>query len=184
MRLLVDRVDSPLGTLVVIASESSLRALEFGDHPDRLHRLLKAHYGAYTLTPAADPGGFSGRIRSYFDGEVNALDLLPVATGGTPFQRKVWAALRTIPAGLTLSYGGLAARIGQPGASRAVGLANGANPLGIVVPCHRVIAADGTLGGYGGGVERKRWLLRHEGVEVADRRRPVSLGGAGATNTA
>ena len=86
---------------------------------------------------------------------------------GTPFQRAVWAALRRIPAGETLSYGQLAAQIGKPKAVRAVGLANGSNPVGVVVPCHRVIGADGSLTGYGGGLPRKLWLLEHEGARLA-----------------
>jgi methylated-DNA-[protein]-cysteine S-methyltransferase len=87
-----------------------------------------------------------------------------VATNGTDFQKSVWHALRAIPAGQTVTYGELARRLGQPTAMRAVGLANGANPIGIVVPCHRVVGANGTLTGYAGGLERKRWLLAHESV--------------------
>jgi methylated-DNA-[protein]-cysteine S-methyltransferase len=93
---------------------------------------------------------------------VRALDTLKTATGGTEFQRTVWAALRAIPAGETRSYGQLAAAIGKPRAVRAAGLANGQNPIAVIVPCHRVIGANGTLTGYAGGVERKRWLLAHE----------------------
>ena len=172
MQLLVDRVDSPLGPLIVVSDGDSLRALEFDDHSDRLNRLLKAHYGVYTLNERSDPGGFAGRVRAYFEGDITALDTIPVATGGTAFQRKVWAGLRTIPAGTTLGYGQLAARVGHPGASRAVGTANGSNPIGIVVPCHRVIGAGGSLSGYAGGVERKRWLLSHEGAAgIGDRRK-------------
>jgi methylated-DNA-[protein]-cysteine S-methyltransferase len=103
-------------------------------------------------------------MRAYLAGELNALDRLPADAGGTPFQQEVWAALRTIPPGVTWSYKQLALRIGRPAAVRAVGLANGSNPIGIVVPCHRVIGANGTLTGYGGGLPRKRWLLEHEGV--------------------
>jgi methylated-DNA-[protein]-cysteine S-methyltransferase len=95
---------------------------------------------------------------------LTAIDSLPVKTGGTVFQRSVWAALRTIPTGKTTTYGRLAAGLSRPKAVRAVGMANGANPISIVVPCHRVIGADATLTGYGGGLERKRWLLQHEGV--------------------
>jgi methylated-DNA-[protein]-cysteine S-methyltransferase len=95
---------------------------------------------------------------------MDALAKVRWRTGGTEFQRAVWTALCTIPAGQTLTYKGLAARIGKPAAIRAVGLANGANPVGIVVPCHRVIGSDGSLTGYGGGVDRKRWLLAHEGA--------------------
>jgi methylated-DNA-[protein]-cysteine S-methyltransferase len=100
-------------------------------------------------------------------GHTAVLDSLEVETAGTPFQRTVWHALREIPAGATMSYGALAKRIGRPSAVRAVGLANGANPIGIVVPCHRVVGADGSLTGYGGGLERKRWLLAHEARAAA-----------------
>jgi methylated-DNA-[protein]-cysteine S-methyltransferase len=101
-------------------------------------------------------------LGAWFDGELGALDRLAVRTGGTAFQQTVWAALRTIPAGETWTYGRLAAAVGSPKAARAVGLANGANPVAIIVPCHRVIGANGALTGYAGGVERKRWLLAHE----------------------
>ena len=100
-------------------------------------------------------------LQAYFAGELKDFDL-SLAPQGTEFQQRVWRALRDIPYGETISYGELAARIGQPNASRAVGMANGQNPISIVVPCHRVIGADGTLTGYGGGIERKRWLLAHE----------------------
>ena len=104
------------------------------------------------------------RWRPISKGRSEAIDSLPVKTGGTEFQRAVWAALRTIRTGTTTTYGRLAVRLGQPKAMRAVGMANGANPIGIIVPCHRVIGANATLTGYGGGIERKRWLLRHEGA--------------------
>ncbi len=133
-----------------------------------MRRLLRFHYGqdgsslvmANEAAPAAIRRGLSG----YFAGDLAALDGLPVATGGTAFQREVWAALRRIPAGSTLSYGRLAQELDRPKSVRAVGLANGANPIAIIVPCHRVIGADGSLTGYGGGIERKRWLLAHEGA--------------------
>jgi methylated-DNA-[protein]-cysteine S-methyltransferase len=103
-------------------------------------------------------------LSAYFAGHVESIDTLAIATGGTTFQRRVWSALRAIPAGRTVSYQALAAAIGHPRAVRAVGAANGANPIGIVVPCHRVVGTDGSLTGYGGGLDRKRWLLSHEGV--------------------
>lgn len=116
-----------------------------------------------------DPFGHVAALQRYFDGEITALDAIPVAFSGTPFQKKVWTALRTIHAGTTLSYGDLARRIGEPAAVRAVGLANGRNPIGVVVPCHRVIGSDGSLTGYGGGLPRKRWLLDHEARHSAFR---------------
>ena len=110
------------------------------------------------------PDEIRGALAAYFEGELSSIEALPVATGGTDFQRSVWAALRAIPAGETRSYSALATSVGRPAAVRAVGLANGANPIGIVVPCHRVIGKDASLTGYGGGLERKRWLLAHEGA--------------------
>jgi methylated-DNA-[protein]-cysteine S-methyltransferase len=103
------------------------------------------------------------RVRDYLGGDLDALAPVVVETGGTPFQRSVWTALRDIPPGTTVSYRELARTIGSPAAVRAVGAANGANPISIVIPCHRVIGSDGSLTGYAGGMERKRWLLEHEG---------------------
>jgi methylated-DNA-[protein]-cysteine S-methyltransferase len=100
----------------------------------------------------------------YFTGEIGVLDTIPVELNGTPFQKNVWQALRRIPGGSTISYAELAKRIGEPSAVRAVGAANGANPVAVIVPCHRVIGSDGRLTGYGGGLDRKQWLLEHEGV--------------------
>jgi methylated-DNA-[protein]-cysteine S-methyltransferase len=142
-----------------------LRALDWSDHEDRLHRLLQLYYGAGI---ALETGRASSDLRSalngYFAGELKQLDRIACATAGTEFQRSVWAALRKIPAGRTMSYGALAAKLGRPAAMRAVGAANGANPLSVVVPCHRLIGANGSLIKYGGGLERKRWLLAHEGA--------------------
>ena len=162
MELFVDKMASPIGTILLVWRDGVLRALDFGDHEERFERFLRLHYGAHRLTPAPAPQGILNPLERYFAGEITAIDSVPVETNGTPFQRQVWAALREIPAGTTTSYGELAARIGRQGASRAVGLANGSNPVGIVVPCHRVIGANGTLTGYGGGLDRKRWLLEHE----------------------
>ncbi|HEV3021446.1 MAG TPA: methylated-DNA--[protein]-cysteine S-methyltransferase [Pirellulales bacterium] len=163
MRLQLDRYESSLVPLLLVTDEyGSLRALEFAGDEPRLHRLLRLHYGDYQLREGAAPRPITRALDAYFNGDINALADLPVETGGTPFQRDVWAALREIPAGETRSYGQIAGTIGCPGASRAVGAANGANPVAIVVPCHRVIGADGTLTGYAGGLARKRWLLDHE----------------------
>jgi methylated-DNA-[protein]-cysteine S-methyltransferase len=162
---LMDRVPSPLGTILFVwDDEERLRALDFDDHDARMQRLLRLHYGegGFTLLAGRAPATLRAPLDAYFGGELGALDAITVRTGGTAFQRRVWSGLREIAAGTTMTYGRLATAIGQPGASRAVGLANGANPIGIVVPCHRVIGADGALTGYAGGVERKRWLLTHE----------------------
>jgi O-6-methylguanine DNA methyltransferase len=163
MRLTLHTYHSPLGEILLVSdSEGALRALDFADYEHRLHRLLRLHYGTYQLDPAPAPLAMINAITAYFAGDLDALGKLRVATGGTPFQREVWAALRRIPAGRTRSYGELAAELGRSGASRAVGLANGSNPIAIVVPCHRVIGSNGTLTGYAGGLPRKRWLLEHE----------------------
>jgi methylated-DNA-[protein]-cysteine S-methyltransferase len=114
------------------------------------------------MEPCLDPFGMSSRLRAYFEGDLWAIDTIPTAGGGTAFEERVWAELRTIPCGTTQSYGAIARRLGDVGLSRAVGTANGKNPIAVVVPCHRVIGADGGLVGYGGGLGRKKWLLAHE----------------------
>ena len=165
LQLLIDRLDTSIGEMLIVADcEGNLRSIDWTDHEERMRRLLRLHYGkdGFNLTPARNPNGLGDAIGSYFAGELTAIDLLPVKTGGTPFQREVWSALRKITCGTTVSYAELAERIGRPTAVRAVGLANGSNPIGVVVPCHRVIGANGSLTGYGGGIERKRWLLEHE----------------------
>lgn len=165
-RLLLARVPAPepIGPVLLAATEDGvLVALDFGAPEDRMLALLRTRFGPdVALVDADDPGGLASAVRAYFGGAVTALDQVPVDGGGTPFQRRVWAALREIPAGETRSYGQIAARIGRPGASRAVGMANSQNPINLAVPCHRVIGSTGTLTGYGGGIERKRWLLAHE----------------------
>ena len=173
LRLFTETLPTPIGTLVVISDDNDdLRAIDWLDYDDRMLRLLARHYGAdgVILTPAAESSRHVSALAAYFEGNLHAIDSLMTATAGTEFQKRVWAALREIPAGQTVSYADLARRIGQPTAVRAVGLANGANPVSIVVPCHRVIGADGSLTGYGGGLDRKRWLLDHEkqAVECAE----------------
>src|SRR6202000_1579602 len=116
----------------------------------------------FVLDDGAAPAQVKKALKAYFGGELTAVDELPTATGGTEFQRDVWKAVGAIPAGTTMSYGKLAAKVGRAGSARAVGAANGANPIPIVVPCHRVIGADGSLTGFGSGLPRKRWLLDHE----------------------
>lgn len=170
LRLILDRQPTPIGDmLLVVDAAGALRALDWHDYEPRMRLLLRRQYVAEPgLVPGRAPAAIRDRLDAYFGGELAALDAIPVAVGGTGFQREVWAALRGIPAGTTLSYGALARRIGRAAAVRAVGAANGANPIGVVVPCHRVIGTDGALTGYGGGIARKRWLLRHEGIAAAD----------------
>ena len=159
-----DRIETPVGRLVVVSDgEGRLRMVWFDDRGRGDWRAsLFARYPEAKLIKEDDPHGFSSALNAYFSGEVSVLDGLRVAFQGTPFQMKVWKALRSIPCGATQSYGALARRIQEPSAVRAVGLANGANPIAIVVPCHRVIGSDGSLTGYGGGLPRKKWLLAHE----------------------
>ncbi|AGC43652.1 methylated-DNA--protein-cysteine methyltransferase [Myxococcus stipitatus DSM 14675] len=165
LRFIIDKTDTPIGELIVVADpEGHLRAVDWTEHDGRMRQLLRLHYGekGYVLEAGRNPGGLTEMMRAYFAGRLDAIDPLPSRTAGTAFQREVWAALREIPCGDTVSYSALAQRIGRPAAVRAVGMANGANPVGIVVPCHRVVGANGSLTGYGGGIERKRWLLAHE----------------------
>jgi methylated-DNA-[protein]-cysteine S-methyltransferase len=141
-------IDTPTGLVEIEVDDDHLVGLNFVET---------------SLADQDDPSGIADALRRYFDGELDA-----IADTGTPFQQEVWRALQTIPVGETISYGELARRVGRPTGFRAVGSANGRNPVAVVVPCHRVIAADGTLGGYSGGLENKRWLLAHEGVVLAD----------------
>jgi methylated-DNA-[protein]-cysteine S-methyltransferase len=167
----VDRLPSPLGRILLVSdSEQRLRALNWEDHEDRLERDLRRIYGrrSVQLEPGAAPPAIRRALERYFGGKLQAIDEIAVATGGTPFQSHVWRGLRRIPVGTTLSYGRMAQRLKCPLAVRAVGLANGSNPISIVIPCHRLIGADGSLTGYGGGLERKRWLLEHEGVRFGE----------------
>ena len=166
-----ERVPTPTGAMLLLTDDRErLRSLDWEDHEPRMHQLLRLHYGegGCRLEPLKGASEARRALEAYFDGALSAIETLEVETGGTAFQREVWAALRAIPVGKTTSYGRLAASIGRPKAVRAVGMANGANPVGIVVPCHRVIGADSSLTGYGGGIERKRWLLRHEGAPIAE----------------
>ncbi len=165
--LQVDRMQSPIGEIVVVVDRGQLCALDFGDDDRRLEQLLRRRYGAIRLVETPNPSGVSDRLLDYLAGDYRSVDAIPVAPAGTPFQRAVWSALRAIPPGTTLTYGQLACRLGKPAASRAVGAANGQNPISIVIPCHRLVGANHSLRGYAGGLDRKRWLLQHEGVDLA-----------------
>jgi len=161
----LDRLETPIGTaLLVTDAEGVLRALDWEDYEPRLRTLLRLQYGASVLTDARAPDDVRAALSGYFAGDLDCLNTIKWRVAGTTFQRKIWTALTTIPAGTTMSYGALAAQLDMPKAVRAVGLANGSNPISVVVPCHRVIGANGSLTGYGGGLPRKRWLLEHEGV--------------------
>jgi methylated-DNA-[protein]-cysteine S-methyltransferase len=147
-------IDSPLGPLLLGAEGGALTLLWMSPLPEREEGVVDA--GDQAVLAAAGE-----QLDAYFTGDLTEFDL-PLAPGGTPFQQRVWAALVDIPFGETVSYGSLAVRLGRPGAARAVGLANGSNPISIIIPCHRVIGSDGRLTGYGGGIDRKAWLLDHE----------------------
>lgn len=164
--LILDRMETPVGeALIVTDVEGRVRALDFAEFATRMHRLLARHCGAPpALGEARAPLKVREAVEGYFAGDLNALTKLEVWTKGTSFQASVWTALRAIPAGATWTYGQLAAAIGSPTAVRAAGLANSQNPIALVVPCHRVIGASGALTGYAGGLERKKWLLAHEGA--------------------
>ena len=164
----LEQVPTPTGNMMLLTDASGgVRALDWSDHEARMFSLLRRGYpGRETrLERGAEPSKARRAVEAYFDGERHAFDGLELETGGTPFQRELWTSLRSIPWGTTTSYGALAVKLGRPRAMRAVGAANGANPIAIIQPCHRVIGADGSLTGFGGGIERKRWLLAHEGFE-------------------
>jgi methylated-DNA-[protein]-cysteine S-methyltransferase len=163
LALALSRHPSPVGEIrLVTDAAGGLRALDFEGYDDRMRRLLRLHYGEVILSPGAAPAPVTAALTAYFEGDLRAVEAVPTVTRGTNFQRAVWAALQDIPPGETQAYGQLAARLGRPAASRAVGAANGANPVAIIVPCHRVIGASGSLTGFGGGLDRKAWLLAHE----------------------
>jgi methylated-DNA-[protein]-cysteine S-methyltransferase len=163
VRIDLSQLESPLGTITIAYGESGLCALEFDETGARVRgHVGRAHPDADVATRSKG-GEIAERLVSYFGGEFDALDAIRVDAAGTLFQKAVWKALRRIPVGETTSYCEIAARVGRPRAVRAVGAANGRNPIALVVPCHRVIASDGTLCGYAGGLWRKEWLLRHEG---------------------
>ena len=169
-QFLLERVATPTGVMLMVTDDHRrLRALDWEDCEARMTRLLGLHYGVagFRLRTISRPSHAALALRAYFDGHFDAILGLPTATQGTAFQRAVWEALRRIPTGHTVSYGELAAQMGRPGSARAVGYANGSNPIAIVVPCHRVIGANAALTGYGGGLERKRWLLHHESASAA-----------------
>lgn len=163
----LDRLATPIGiALLVTDAEGALRALDWEDYEHRMRELLRLHYGVVDLSDQPAPTRMRTALSNYFEGDLGQLSGIVWRVAGTSFQQKVWTALAKIPAGTTMSYGALAAGIDMPKAIRAVGHANGSNPISVVLPCHRLIGADGSLVKYGGGLERKRWLLRHEGVEI------------------
>jgi len=163
----LDRLSTPIGTALLVTDDGgALRALDWEDHEARMRDLLRRQYGAVVLQEKRAPASLLAALIGYFKGDLDRLSEIAWRVAGTPFQQKVWSALPGIPAGRTMSYGAMAAQLAAPNAMRAVGHANGANPISVVLPCHRLIGSDGKLVKYGGGLTRKRWLLRHEGVDV------------------
>jgi len=163
----LDRLATPIGTALLVTDDAGvLRALDWDDYEPRMKDLLRRQYGEVILQERGAPGALVTALTGYFKGDLDRLSDIAWRVGGTSFQQKVWSALPGIPAGRTMSYGAMAAQLQVPKAMRAVGHANGANPISVVLPCHRLIGSDGKLVKYGGGLARKRWLLRHEGVEV------------------
>ena len=168
---------SPIKCLLLFDEEERLRALDWSDYEDRMRRLLvRQEPTARIVRVDRAPGIIRAVLAGYFEGaDMFGIETMACQTGGTEFQKAVWRRLRSIGAGTTSTYGQMASDLGIPGGARAVGLANGANPIGVVIPCHRVIGANGSLTGYGGGVHRKRWLLEHEGA-VQSTGKPIDFG--------
>lgn len=161
----LERITTPIGQLLLVTDEQQcLRAIDWDDYEERMYLLMRRQYkGVPIAVQETDKESEAARnIQTYFQGDIDIINTMKVALGGTDFQRQVWSALREIPVSKPFSYGELAIKIGRPAAVRAVGLANGANPISIVIPCHRVIGSNGQLTGYGGGLHRKQWLLQHE----------------------
>jgi methylated-DNA-[protein]-cysteine S-methyltransferase len=165
MRLTLATRATPIGDMLLATDGGgNLRAADFADCEARLRALLVRRFGAsgFDLVPGTAPPLIADALDRFFAGAIRAIDAIPVESGGTAFQTSVWQALRQLPPGAPLAYGRLAERLGRPQAARAVGHANGANPFCVVIPCHRLVGADGALTGYSGGTSRKRWLLDHE----------------------
>jgi methylated-DNA-[protein]-cysteine S-methyltransferase len=164
--LTLERVDAPPGApfnhVLLVSDGDTVCALDFPGFEARMERLLRPRYRAWALRERKASGDAARRLQAYFAGELGAIDDVQVSTGGTEFQAAAWRALRHIAPGTTASYSQQAQRIGRPRAVRAVGAANGRNPVAIILPCHRVVGAAGALTGYAGGLAAKEWLLAHE----------------------
>ena len=161
-----DTYQSPIGEILIVADGDQLCFLDFRDNDDRIDKLLNARFGEYELVSTANLLDMQSRLKRYFAGDWNAFEGLQISTNGTKFQQRVWKSLQSINPGKAISYAQLADSISKPSAVRAVASANARNPVAIAIPCHRVIGKDGSLRGYAGGMERKAWLLRHEGLSL------------------
>lgn len=155
-------IESPIRPLTLAAADGHVCLLHFGHHDDGVRRWLARWYPGEAVEQHDDPGGAVAKLHAYFAGDLSALDAVAIQMRGTTFQQRVWDALRRVRAGRTACYAEIARAIGAPASVRAVGAANGANPVAVIVPCHRIIGKNGSLIGYGGGLDRKRWLLQHE----------------------
>ncbi len=156
-------IDTPIESLTLATRNGRVCLLHFGADDASVRATLQRWYPTESVQESSGPGVVADTLGRYFDGDLEAIDRIPVEMNGTPFQKRVWDALRQVPAGKTATYAEIAVLVGSPAAVRAVGAANGANPVAVIVPCHRIIGSNGTLTGYGGGLHRKEWLLRHEG---------------------
>ena len=169
--LCLTKVASPIGDILLVTDKQVLISLDYEGYEHRMMRLLEKRYGSFNLVDSNKQDNqihkLINKLQAYLAGDLTAIDTISVNPGGTAFQAKVWQALRSITPGTVMSYGELARHLGNPAAVRAVGTTNGLNPISIVLPCHRVIGANGSLTGYAGGIERKRWLLEHEGVDLS-----------------
>jgi methylated-DNA-[protein]-cysteine S-methyltransferase len=166
MKMLVEELPSPIGRVIFGCVDNEICALSFADGWDDLCARISRREPDLSVGPSRSQSPIRRQLKAYFDGDLSALDHIKTRTQGTSFQQTVWKQLRKIRTGTTITYGELASRVGKPSAARAVGTANGANPISIIVPCHRVIAAGGHLGGYAYGLDRKQWLLAHEGAKL------------------
>ena len=160
------RIDTPIGPLTVAARDEHVCLLYFDADERSARAALAKWHPDERVHSVKDPGGAAAILGRYFDGDIHALDGIQVELNGSEFQKRVWCALRRVKAGQTASYSAIARQIGSVASVRAVGAANGANPIAVIVPCHRIIGANGSLTGYGGGLRRKEWLLRHEGARL------------------
>ncbi|PRD45666.1 methylated-DNA--protein-cysteine methyltransferase [Phyllobacterium phragmitis] len=170
LSLSVGTMETPLGPLMLVADgEGFLRAADFADYQARMRHLLDRRIGPsrYNLLGGEVPIDIKAALAAYFAGALDAILHVPLKTDATTFQDRVWTALRSIEPGRPMTYSALARDIGRPQSARAVGHANGANPFSIIIPCHRLVGADGSLTGYAGGIERKRWLLDHEARHIS-----------------
>jgi len=175
-KLIIDPMPTPVGEAIIVVDEAGYpRLFQWTDESGRREGLVRRYYPDTPIEDGPAPPAMRAAIEAYFAGDIHALETIAWRSAGTAFQESVWRALCDIPVGATISYGELARRINNPKAVRAVGLANGANPNGLIVPCHRVIGANGTLTGYGGGLPSKKWLLKHEGARFVEERAQPTL---------